>query len=106
MCSIAGVYWFGSNRPKTEKLEQMVERALSSLTTRGPDESSISAVQNNCVLGGNRLIIRGGPGKGSMPFISDGCVMYYNGEIYNYTDWTQNAISDGEVILPLYNQYG
>jgi len=104
MCSIAGAYWFGEDKPESQELTNMVEGALQVLRRRGPDESSVLAVDQNCVMGGNRLIIRGGPGRGSMPFKDGNDVLYYNGEIYNYPKWNEKVASDGEVLLPLYNQ--
>lgn len=103
MCSIAGVYWFNrSTNPKEDELYKMAEKALAVLANRGPDESSLVAVNKSCILAGNRLIIRGSINQGSMPFNHDGNTLFYNGEIYNYKQWNSKAISDGEVILPLY----
>lgn len=103
MCSIAGVYWFNkANSPKDDGLYKMTEQALSVLVNRGPDESSLATVSENCVLAGNRLAIRGGINRGSMPFRHNGNVLFYNGEIYNYKKWNSKAVSDGEVLLPLY----
>lgn len=105
MCSIAGVYWLNKkNKSDVKVLRQMVEKALVILKNRGPDESAITEINENCVMGGNRLIIRGDIGKGSMPFIYGKNVSYYNGEIYNYKNWNKSAVSDGEIILPLYNE--
>lgn len=106
MCSIAGAFWFdSSSKPDIDKLNYLVKSALEVLINRGPDESSISEVSNNCVIGGNRLIIRGCPGSGSMPFRYNKNRLFYNGEIYNYKSWDSKAASDGEVILPLFDQY-
>jgi len=106
MCSIAGVYWIGSNCPKSETLLNMTTNALEILKNRGPDESSIVQVNGRCVMGGNRLIIRGDRRNGSMPFICDKDFLFYNGEIYNFQKWDENACSDGEVLLPLYKNLG
>lgn len=84
----------------------MTESALTCLKSRGPDESSVVRVRGNLVMGGNRLIIRGSPGEGSMPFKHGQNLMFYNGEIYNFKDWKKDASSDGEVILPLYDEFG
>lgn len=106
MCSIAGLYWFGSNRPKSETLLKMTNNALVSLKNRGPDESSIVEINDRCVMSGNRLIIRGDRGKGSMPFSHNNDLLFYNGEIYNFQEWDRGVYSDGEILLPLYNEFG
>src|ERR1700757_3155794 len=106
MCSIAGLYWFGSNHPKSERLLKMINNALDLLKNRGPDESSVVKVNDRCVMGGNRLIIRGDHGKGSMPFVYGNDLLFYNGEIYNFQEWNKSVHSDGEVLLPLYNEIG
>ena len=106
MCTVAGVYWFADQRPPLARLEEQVGDALATLRNRGPDESSVAAVGAHCVMGGNRLIIRGAPGRGAMPFVSRRCTAYYNGEIYNYARWNAGATSDGEVLVPLYEACG
>ena len=103
MCSIAGIYWLDHNSPNINTLKEMVGRALIALQNRGPDESSIKIVHNKCVMGGNRLIVRGDLGKGSMPFTYDRNTLFYNGEIYNYKKRNKKALSDGEVILPSFS---
>jgi len=106
MCSIAGVYWLDYNSPNTNILKEMTERALTALRNRGPDESSMAIVHNKCVMGGNRLIIRGDFRNGSMPFTYNENILFYDGEIYNYKKWNKQALSDGEVILPLFREFG
>lgn len=106
MCSVAGVYWFGNNCPGSKSLTGMTESALTCLKSRGPDESSVARVRSNLVMGGNRLIIRGSFGEGSMPLKHGQNLMFYNGEVYNVRNWNKNASSDGEVILPLYDEFG
>jgi len=104
MCSIIGIYKF-----KKDILEEdfsLISKGLSALKRRGPDEDSFMQVASNCILAGNRLIIRGSKGVGSMPFEYRGNICYYNGEIYNYGDWIEGADSDGEVILPVFEKYG
>lgn len=87
-------------------LTGMTESALTCLQSRGPDESSVVTIRDNLVMAGNRLIIRGNFGEGSMPFKYNQNLMFYNGEIYNFRNWNKNASSDGEVILPLYDEFG
>lgn len=102
MCSIAGVYWIDGRPPDIRMLTESVRQALAKLVRRGPDEAALTNVHESCVLGGNRLIIRGAAGKGTMPFRVDENICYYNGEIYNYGRWKKDAVSDGEAILPAY----
>jgi asparagine synthase (glutamine-hydrolysing) len=107
MCSIAGtLYLSDRSLPPLADLESRVAGALGVMHRRGPDESSTAAVSRRCVMGGNRLIIRGGVGLGSMPFRSRGGLAFYNGEIYNYRRWQPDAPSDGCVVLPAYEEYG
>lgn len=106
MCSIAGAYWFKENYSLGDQLKHKTCEALEFLHRRGPDESASVVVRDYCVMGGNRLVIRGRKGDGSLPFKHDGNIMFYNGEIYNYKQWNFDASSDGEVILPLYSELG
>mgnify|MGYP001583646761 CR=1 FL=1 len=106
MCSIAGSYWFNDKGNDEGLLNDQVQRAFTMLHKRGPDEFSFVNVRNNCVMGGNRLIIRGSKNDGSLPFKHNKNILYYNGEIYNYQKWNPGASSDGEVILPLYEELG
>lgn len=106
MCSIAGVFWAGAGNPAVHRLEQQVENALRVLVRRGPDESSVLSVSDRCVMGGNRLVIRGGIGTGTMPFRDDRTAAFFNGEIYNFARWQPEAVSDGEAIIPAYRELG
>ena len=105
MCSIVGCYRF-SGKCSPEALAASVKAGLELLHKRGPDESSVETVSDFCTLGGNRLIVRGEPGVGSMPFKLEGNVCYYNGEIYNFRSWDASADSDGSVILAAYKEGG
>jgi len=106
MCSIAGIYYFDGFEANIDNTSELVMDALNVLKNRGPDESSIEVASNNCVMGGNRLIIRGDFGEGSMPFEYKGNICFYNGEIYNHKEFSGNICSDGEILLPLYEKSG
>jgi asparagine synthase (glutamine-hydrolysing) len=106
MCSIAGAFWFDPKVARSKKAEEMVAKALEVLAKRGPDDSSVDAVAQNCVLGGNRLIIRGSATQGCMPFVDGERRAYYNGEIYNFRELAPDADSDGEAILPAFDRWG
>ncbi len=104
MCSIVGTLEI-----KTKTYPSLIRKKVSSglqiMSTRGPDESNITQIENG-VMGGNRLIINGYKGDESMPYRKSSDILYYNGEIYNYGQWDKNASPDGRVILPLYKKYG
>jgi asparagine synthase (glutamine-hydrolysing) len=105
MCAIAGVFWFVSGLAG-EHSATAVRRALATLQRRGPDERSVSSLAEGLAAGGNRLVIRGKRGDGSVPFADGHCTMYYNGEIYNHRRFASDAAVDGAVIIPLFRQYG
>lgn len=102
MCSLIGIYSF-NNRFKKNLVN--INRGLELLHTRGPDEKMVHRFDNG-YMAGNRLIVRGEKGKGSMPFIKDNMVCFFNGELYDYKDYVPDAISDGEMILPLFSERG
>lgn len=106
MCSIAGIYWLDKKFAGIQSINAKVENAVRLLKNRGPDQSSFCRVADNCVMGGNRLIIRGDNEKGVMPFVNSNNVMFYNGEIYNFRSFNENIETDGEIVLPLYEELG
>ena len=71
---------------------------------RGPDATTYKRVNDSLFLH-NILSITGD--FVTQPFIDEknGIVCLYNGEIYNYNDFG-NYTSDGECLIPLYNEYG
>ncbi len=85
---------------------------------RGPDglglfEDSFNGV--NVMLLHSRLAIIDLKSRSNQPFIDDGCVLIFNGEIYNYVEvraelkqlgQTFRTDSDTEVILRAYRQWG
>jgi asparagine synthetase B (glutamine-hydrolysing) len=40
------------------------------------------------------------------PYQKDGCILLFNGEIYNWKDFGFNVNNDTECIIPLYRKYG
>lgn len=106
MCSIAGIYYFSDKPHNIEKSKSNVLKALTSLRQRGPDQSAVYTVQDNCVMAGNRLIIRGNMKEGKMPYKKNGDVLFYNGEIYNFKKLFSKATIDGDAILPTYEKFG
>lgn len=70
---------------------------------RGPD-LTIHKKINNINFVHNLLSITGNFTE--QPFIDDDIVCVYNGEIYNYQEFNLNKKSDGEILIPLYKEYG
>ena len=106
MCSIIGVQ--GRMLPQEE-----LERHFSATTSRGPDMSRF-AVCGCARLGFQRLAIMDLSENGMQPFEMDGDLLVCNGEIYGFRQIRQEleekyrfcTMSDCEVILPLYREYG
>ena len=61
--------------------------ALQTLNHRGPDGEGIF-IENNILFGHKRLLIIDLSKNGSQPMIDSksGCVLIFNGEIYNYLE--------------------
>jgi len=104
MCSILGIYFF--KKSIDSLLIDKIGISLDSLHRRGPDEKYIIQVSNNCIMAGNRLAIRTAINNDTMPFQYKEHVCIYNGEIYNYKNWSKSANNDGEIILPAFIKQG
>lgn len=91
----------------------------SSLMHRGPDGSNVVQIRGAApvTLGHTRLAINDLSEAGQQPWQDEelGLTMAYNGEIYNYPDLRKDVAAlgyrfkssmDGEVILPLFAEYG
>lgn len=72
------------------------------LQLRGPDLTNKEVV-NGLTFVHNLLHMTGDMKK--QPFISDGVVCLFNGEIYNYKSFGDYS-TDGECLLPLYEEHG
>lgn len=109
MCGIAGI---AGNYTTVDK--NGFKHLLDIMDYRGPDESSIEATPI-CLLGHKRLSIIG-PDNGLQPIANEDETAWIvcNGEIYNYRklkkDHLSNhhfsCISDSEVVLHMYEEYG
>ena len=95
------------------------EKALKSLSRRGPDNSGeFTDFENNLWLGHTRLSIQDTSEKGNQPMFLDykkDLVIVFNGEIYNYKKLKKefeldgisfNSNSDTEILLWSYKKYG
>ncbi len=81
-----------------------MEYVLQFLKKRGPDSTSIKNI-NNFYFVHTLLSMTGPPTE--QPFYSKdkNIICIFNGEIYNFEDFG-NYQSDGECLVPLYEQYG
>ncbi len=111
MCGILAIT--GKNTNKIENTT--VSSMLSTLSKRGPDESSFERI-GTTVLGQTRLaIVDLSGGHQPMRDNKDNLTLVFNGEIYGYKE-TREALekrghvfsthSDTEVILKAYSEYG
>tara|TARA_Y100001968_G_C19429988_1_gene756451 strand:+ start:521 stop:2422 length:1902 start_codon:yes stop_codon:yes gene_type:complete len=105
MCGFVGV--FGS-------LEQIsLDHALKAINHRGPDDTSIKKGLD-WIVGFKRLSIIDLGKEAMQPFENECCLVYLNGEIYNYielinefrNEFTPQTSSDVEIIPFLYKRYG
>lgn len=106
---MCGFLVLGSDKISLSKFS----KGLDKIGYRGPD--NISATINNGVTWGfNRLAIMDLSSNGNQPFISQGCELVCNGEIYNYPalknmlkgEYEFKSSSDCEVLIPLYDKFG
>ena len=112
MCGIAG--FIGTAPPD----RTAVEDTLAMMRQRGPDglgffEDRVG--EQSLLLLHSRLAIIDPGSRSNQPFIADGVVLAFNGEIYNYVEVRQTLIaaghrfrtdSDTEVIVRAYLEWG
>jgi asparagine synthase (glutamine-hydrolysing) len=113
MCGIAGIY-----SPQLRSDPSIVERMLTAMTHRGPDDRGVEVVADgHLVLGHLRLSILDLSPLGHQPMRTpDGATwIVYNGEVYNFREirddlaalgHTFRSDSDTEVILAAYRAWG
>lgn len=110
MCGIAGqIGYEGEMRRMSVVMSQM----SAAIAPRGPDASGLY-VDDNAYLVHRRLAVID-PDNGSQPMSSSGCVLVYNGELYNTAELRREleqggvefeGHSDTEVVLRSYIEYG
>jgi asparagine synthetase B (glutamine-hydrolysing) len=83
----------------TEKVVNDLDRINFYTKFRGPDKTNSETIDGLTFIH-NLLSITGE--FTTQPFVDDGIVCLYNGEIYNYGDYN----SDGELLIPLYKEHG
>jgi len=112
MCGIAG---YVATTPD-DRLRVIIQRMTDAVSHRGPDGEGVF-VQGNVALGHRRLAIIDLSELGAQPMTDpdSGCVIVYNGEIYNYIEVRKelesrgcafHSHSDTEVILKAYAVWG
>jgi len=112
MCAVAGV--IGGELSMRDSL---LDKLLSSMVHRGPDETGFfSSVHKPVSIGMNRLSITGIHDLNRCPYVCDGFVISFNGEIYNYRELRSSlqrekaevfeTQTDTEVLLKLWKHYG
>src|ERR1700761_4794697 len=101
-----------------ERITECVRRVSDALRHRGPDGSGFwSTERRDVVFAHRRLAIIDLTEGGAQPMIhrASGCVITYNGEIYNYQELrrdlesvgeTFSSTSDTEVVLKAYARWG
>ena len=108
MCGLAGIIGKKSN-------EALLDKMLFTQKHRGPDFTG-KYINNDIVLGHNRLSIIDLSEKANQPFFSNDkrYILVFNGEIYNYLELKQELSkdyhfitnSDTEVLLAAYIKWG
>ncbi|MBE7636400.1 asparagine synthase (glutamine-hydrolyzing) [Sneathiella sp. P13V-1] len=108
MCGIAGFLNYDEHRSLAEKSNLIQSH-------RGPDSNGVWS-SDNLSFAHQRLSIIDLDPRSDQPFIKDGLVIVYNGEVYNYAEKRKflqdscgvefTTTSDTEVILELYRFYG
>src|SRR5688572_23425995 len=110
MCGIAGIVDFAG----LGNVEPEVRRALGILARRGPDGEGFWS-SDTVALGHRRLAIIDLSAAAAQPMHSpSGCVLVFNGEIYNFREVAAELAgrvelrtsSDSEVLLAAYSTWG
>jgi len=91
MCGILGVDW----RDGAPVPREQVAGLTALLDHRGPDDRGVAAAGRVC-FGHTRLaIIATGREEARQPVSRDGCLLTYNGEIYNFRDLVEALRREG-----------
>ena len=122
MCGIAGAVGSLShppaNSPTRDKVADCVDRISVALRHRGPDgEGTWATDAKEVVFAHRRLAILDLSEAGAQPMVdaASGCVITFNGEIYNFQELRRDlealgerfrSTSDTEVILKAYKHWG
>lgn len=113
MCGIVGSFARTNGLNLDSQIDE-VKLMIRAQHHRGPDHSAFFG-EENLVIGHNRLSIIDLSADSHQPFIYEGLVIVFNGEIYNYIEirdeliqlgYTFRTKSDTEVILAAYKEWG
>ena len=88
MCGINGIISKSISNTDIDNVKKM----NSILNHRGPDASEIWS-NKGAVFGHTRLSIIDIDKRSNQPFIKDGLIITFNGEIYNYKDLKKKTTS-------------
>ena len=113
MCGIVGLYNF--RNISRDKQHEVVKAATDCMERRGPDDSGINA--NEVITFGHRRLAIIDPKGATQPWVDGetGCVLTYNGEIYNFQQLRKELTlsghqfqtnSDTEVVIRSYIEWG
>ena len=117
MCGIFGIISKNEknyNDIITKVIEQKKQRILDNLSPRGPDSCG-EFHDEKCYFLSTRLKICDLSETANQPFSSNGIILVFNGEIYNYQELRDQlkeknrhfrTLSDTEVIVRLYEEEG
>jgi len=112
MCGISGIL---KNKYSKIDLEKSISRILKIQNHRGPDKSNSLKVNENLILGHNRLSIQDLSENANQPMFSKtkNLILTFNGEIYNHQNLRNtignqiwNSSGDTETIVNLFEKYG
>lgn len=107
MCSILGMHYFNGGVVSRLDIENVIFSLETFLSRRGPDEQYCVEPAHQICMAGTRLAISCDASLGRMPFINEEIFCCYNGQIFNFRDNIDFEVdSDGEVIIPLYQEFG
>ena len=111
MCGIFALFHLLSNSQLAAKYNSIEDHYYKG-RNRGPEYSTLNAINNNILFGFHRLAINGLDEVSNQPIVVDGIYLICNGEIYNYKNIydmlhvTPVTNSDCESIIHLYKKYG
>lgn len=87
----------------TNKIINDLEKVIFYLKKRGPDLTNVIS-QSGWTFVHTLLSMTGD--LTAQPFVNGQIIAMFNGEIYNYKDFSKDYKTDGECIIPCYLQYG
>jgi len=109
MCGIVGS--LGPSTPSYRDQQKLIQE----LSFRGPDFSSRYLISSKCFLASTRLAMVDFDSGANQPFQMDGCLLLFNGEIYNWQELInifelkfdgRKPMNDGEVLLSGFLKFG